>query len=892
MLPNKIINLLSLFIMALTGLILLSCSGGGSGTNTNPPIDNVDNTNKGVLTRLNTEATLAVAKEPVAAFDSVGNGIAAWVSYDGDGAIVYASFYSAATQTWSVEERIGSVNFDVLVAPLVASNGTNFMLAWEQHGRVYATTYTIGQGWAEPTQLISDVSISQLALSHNSSGYALCWLADQVWALIYDDITGWESQPQRISSTIKGYAGAPSIASNGDGYLVAWTYQLEKNVYARVYENGAWVAEEAIGNAGGAAVSPKIASNKDNYQVIWTEENFSSSGVYAAAYQSPNWSAPTTVNELTAAIIRSVSIQSNGTGYAASWIQYGGTEPGISVAVNPTGSAWSSAASVYGYTTGNTLSGPNMVSNGSQYAVNWYERQTDIQNLYVSVFDSTNWSSAQSVGTTQAYTYDYTMTNRTTNYVTFWPDFDSNPPTIKSRTFNGTSWSSEVALVTNSKPGSVFYPKIVSASQKRFIAMWPQFHRGKWQLYAATMDGNSWSQPHLLAGSVYNIGNHNLLAASSDGAMVAWNELGGRLNSAHFNFTDGWSSATQIDTNEGINPQLISNGTGYLLTWGQAQPAPSSLYNLNSRISDGNAWLPADIIDADNSNGFLFRQQLASNGAGYAASWQRTNISSSGLAVAVYENNAWQTPDVIDPDGTYGNIAITSNGSGYGVSWNNTRVNVSLYNNGSWSTPEWLDNNTGNVSSTLSGHSIIGNSSGYMVHWLQNESPASLPYRAYVNIYSNAAWQGATPLETLQRITDIASSISPQNEYVLVMSRADNGSAQVHSLYGSAYTSQAWQAPLLIEDSSNDIRLASLKCGTTECAQAWWERSDSGYGMKIRIWRDSAWQDSVALEQTRNQTRDSAMAVSGDSFSVIWAEPVTPDTSCLDIWVRSGINFP
>jgi hypothetical protein len=203
---------------------------------------------------------------------------------------------------------------------------------------------------------------------------------------------GGDPTPWLIGSSSPSH---PSIASNGSGYAVSWVQVDGSNtsIYANVFDTGTWsqggtLLEHSAGNAD----YPSIASNGSSYAVTW--QQFDSGGpnssIYANIYSNGTWSVDRTLLESSVNTALSPRIASNGSTYAVAWYQYDGNGPYSIYANIFSNGTWS---------TGGTLiergsqyaHSPSIASDGSGYAVSWTQYDGTNYRVYANIYSANAW---------------------------------------------------------------------------------------------------------------------------------------------------------------------------------------------------------------------------------------------------------------------------------------------------------------------------------------------------------------------------------------------------------------------------------------------------------------------------------------------------------------------
>ena len=193
--------------------------------------------------------------------------------------------------------------------PSVASNGTDFFVAWRDQSsendyrtwNVWGARVTDAGSIADPNGIQISTSANnqmQPAVAFNGTHYLAAWVDGfdyDAWINAFSirgvrlDINGSVVDPSGIEIGRKDVSQLnPAIASNGTDFLVVWSNtQRANNAHAaRVSRNGTVLDldEFAVSRspAGGAGGSSAAASDGSDYLVVWEDSRNGSYDIYGA----------------------------------------------------------------------------------------------------------------------------------------------------------------------------------------------------------------------------------------------------------------------------------------------------------------------------------------------------------------------------------------------------------------------------------------------------------------------------------------------------------------------------------------------------------------------------------------------------------------------------------
>jgi 6-phosphogluconolactonase (cycloisomerase 2 family) len=386
------------------------------------PIQNIADSTKGVVSQPKFSTN---AKQQV---------LAAWKQSLGTVHTIYASINTNGT--WSKPELLDSIDsnskFDLWLDD-VSSNGLGFAVAWTRKDgsfrNIYASIYN-SNGWQNSNMPVNDSTLSQNASSAILSstyqpatsptpsiageGYAIAWNQITPHASVYSLAT-WGT-PTAIGT--QSSTGRMRITSNGRGYALVWsagdpsqTCSRGDQIHADIYSSakGYWInsknkfptiisagVETLIRDSTQDAFQASVISNGNSYLFAWYggDQSFNGSYIHATVFtqldavtEQPLFDGPYKVSNN--GNVTDPQLVSNGSNYAIAW-------SANSVAGAPLANVDDFYVFVnqYTYQTKNSISGqwgqplvmnnpalaadsPAIVSNGDGYAMAWHQSEID-----------------------------------------------------------------------------------------------------------------------------------------------------------------------------------------------------------------------------------------------------------------------------------------------------------------------------------------------------------------------------------------------------------------------------------------------------------------------------------------------------------------------------------
>ncbi len=320
---------------------------------------------------------------------------------------------------YGVEFRVNSYTTNDQSYPSISSNGTNYLICWSSVGQdsdgrgIYAQLLdNEGSKFASEFQVNSCVIGDQTAQAEASDGenYLVVWHSvgqDGSGAGVYAQLLDNEGVKIGSEFRVNSYTVSdqfyPSVASNGENYLVVWHSMGQDGsgagVYARLLDNeGGKIGSEFRVNSYTSSDQfyPSVASDGGNYLVVWCslEQDGDGAGVYGqlVSNEGVKVGLEFRVNSCTDNSQESPFVESNGTSYLITWYSVGQDGDGAGVygqLVSNEGIKLGAEFRVNSYTI-NSQSSPSISSDLSNYLVVWqsYAQDGDRSGVYGQISDN------------------------------------------------------------------------------------------------------------------------------------------------------------------------------------------------------------------------------------------------------------------------------------------------------------------------------------------------------------------------------------------------------------------------------------------------------------------------------------------------------------------------
>jgi hypothetical protein len=553
-------------------------------------------------------------------------------------------------------------------SPTVASNGTDFYVAWHQRTwdtlRILGTRVDASGVVTHPGGVVLSPSVNEQhrpRVASNGTDYLVAWM--QSTSSGSSDVnarrvssTGQVLDTSDIAiATSSSYEQLPSVASNGTVYLVVWSD--DRSSVTRVYATRVSAAGAVLDGTGfplsGSSTQTyaAVASNGTDFLAVWRDRRNS---VVGDLYGTRITGAGTVVDgsglvisEDPNAVIATdnPAVGSNGTNYLVAWNSRSSSANGqirasrvsasassASAVLDPSGIALSATVNNYGY--------PALSSPGLSYLVAWEGNDPLIggRELY-SIIVSASGTKLLTGGlpiTAPVFALHQTepeVASNGSNYLVVWTETTNAGVQIYGARV--TPWGAPIdvsPLVITSSIRERQTPRVASNGTDYFVA-WADYRNINWDIYGSRVLGSG----------------------SSASAVV---DPGGIAISAHTAFEN--------------EPAVASNGTDYLVTWRRDPSSRADVYG--ARVTSGGVVQDTSGIAIATNTVEHYAPRVASNGSNYLVVWTELR---SLTGADIYGARVSTAGAVLDTSGIAisalsqdeAEPAVGSNGTDYFVAW-------------------------------------------------------------------------------------------------------------------------------------------------------------------------------------------------------------------------------
>jgi hypothetical protein len=786
------------------------------------------------------------------------------------------------------------------------------------------------------------LSIYSFTIVSSGAGYAAAWQRDETFdpATFARERTiravqlsavgaAWETA-QTVS--VQGDVFRPSLAGNGSSYLLAW--RQDSSVAGELMVTNSvgpgWNATPTLAGTATQSTTPLLASNGSDYQLIWIGDDGGVSSILGTNFSSSFVQSAVMPLEASATPAYGPNLVSNGSDYLVTWQQQAAS---LFAAVGSTTAGFSTPAEI---DTGiNSISSVSLASNGAEYAVVWRQYEVPVHRAWANLYDGA-WQTAlrldtgsesietlRVAATAAGFAAYYTQRPAATeNADLFGHAFDAatwgagapalletgaDVPTLYASAGNGTNafavWrqypddgsAEQVYAVRSGAPftaaqalvttplGSTAQPiHLLSNDAGMALAIWSQQDGSSRETYASVKDaGGVWGAPVALGMSTVQSGS--VLANDTGFAVIG---LAGGFSDENYDVIarvfDGqsWSAITALDgamTGTAQWPAIASDGTGFMAAWVQSPTFPANDRRAWASLYENGAWgVPVQI---DDGTAFVQVLKVASNGTGYAATW---NNLATTAPVNIYDGVAWSGHTTVATDDVNASPDIVSDGTGYMLYWDDEGAGDTEFNVYASISPTAavVDFTTVRVSDdAVSVSSMYGASdgTGYALVW--NERTTPFGDGVIASTWNGTAWSAPQSLETNSFTTSLSGMVANPTAggYAVAWEAWDDAGNNASTLTVNVHDGATWLGEQVIEtsDAIFDAHVSGgLAASDGTYGIAWVQEDDSGSGLAhvhYGTFDGTSWSDTQ-LEGQAGAADDALIAGDGDTFTVFWRQ--------------------
>jgi Big-like domain-containing protein len=545
---------------------------------------------------------------------------------------VYANISSLGTWTLAntvlVENVAGYASF-----PAIASNGSSFAIVWQlSGGELYANISSIS-GWnADAAMALENSGVIWPSIASSGVNYAVSWNQYdwssgfyRIHTNIFSSLTSSTKDTATAIDNGQGHAWTSMIAQNGTAFAVVWNQEKAaggSSIYGSTF-SGSWDSATDLvqGAYSGSSEKPVAATNKYGETLaVWVQYSGTQPRAFGRMFRSGSWGSPFQVSE--GYVYYSLDVATNGTDFMLIYYSNGiktrtcdrsgvlGQEYDVRDPLNTQDSIYAKLA-----------------SNGTGYAAVWLQYYNGYRSIYANIYSgpAQTWSGAVLLESLDTGAYDpIALASNGRDYAAAWTQYNGPDLHVYAAMSNGSTWGSAEIV-----DRAVYYahdPQIVS-NGSTYAVVWGQSNEDVCGNVFSSLTTTTKDGAFAIANSA---GPTDAPAVASNGVnyAAAWRQADGYVYSNVFSTVTASTrdSALKIsfDPYYTYAPVIASDGTGYAVVWRASDGSVDSIY---ASTSDGSGWLAPFLLE--NGSEPADQPFVTSNGNSYSAVWRQIDPADS-----------------------------------------------------------------------------------------------------------------------------------------------------------------------------------------------------------------------------------------------------------------------
>lgn len=600
--------------------------------------------------------------------------------------------------------------------PSVASNGADFLVVWED--RRVGPTRDIHGARVTGAGVVQDLSGIAISTAPNEQQAPSVASNGTDYLVVWEDARGtpnWDVYGARVTSAgvvedasgvllgaVPGNQRTPDVASNGTEYFVVWHENragTSNDVYGTRVTAGGDVLDlsgVAISASAGNQQSVSIASNGTDYFVAWMD----SRGITNDAYGSRVTAAGSVLDPSGLVVSAATghqqypTVASDGTDYLVTWTDlranrdiYAGRVTSAGVSLDGGG--------IPVYTHWTQQQSPVVASDGTGYLAVWQDNRggtiPDIYGARISAAGVLLDTDGFAVSLDENAQREAAVASNGDGYLVVWEDGRSGRfEDIYGVRLNAAGDVVDPAGLAISTAANRQGAPAVASDGTDYLVVWEDFRDANSdQIYGArvTSEGVQETEGIPIAVAVDSSSQSDpAVASNGSNYFVAWIDtrlenldlFGARVSLAGQVLDPNGILVAAVPT-EAQPPAIASDGTDYLVVWSHERAYPEEPTHdiYGTRVSGAGMVLQPSAFFVSNATNHQLNPAVASNGTSYMVVWDDFR----GGTYDVYGTRVTLLGQALDPLGIaisrvvddQQSPAVASSGTGYRVVWQDHR---------------------------------------------------------------------------------------------------------------------------------------------------------------------------------------------------------------------------
>lgn len=661
---------------------------------------------------------------------------------DNRGGVPYEIFGARVSAAGTVLDPAGliiSAATDAQITPAVASDGTDFLVAWDDQRAGSSNRDILGARVTAAGAVLDAAGISicsatnsQIAptVAWNGTNYFVAW---EDWrALTVSDIYGTRVSTAGMVLDGTGIAissaannqFAPSVTRNGTDLFVAWqdgrAGGTAYDIYgARVNAMGTVLdaAGIAISTATSAQTAPSVASDGANTLVVWQDQRGATIDVYGARVNA------------------------------------------MGAVQDPSGIVVSNAAS--------SQLAPDVIWDGTNFVVAWRDVRSGIGDVYgarVSAAGVVQDAAGIAISTAASEQSDVSLASNGSSSLVTWTDARGSTVDVYGARIDATGIVQDtagIALATSANQQA--FPS-VAWDGANYLVVWSDNRNGNSDIFGArvTPAGVALDVSGLAISTAPANQTNPVVAWSGTTYLVVWTDsrntstlsdvYAARVTAAGA-LPDPSGIAVSTEAQIQGAPAVASDGNDFFVVWQDARAGSGGSDIYGARVSATGVVQDPTGIAINAAAGSQTAPAIAWGGGTYLVAWQATDLFGARVSATGAVQDTGNGIAISTAANQQTEPAIASDGTGFFVAWKDTRgATADVYGarvTAGGAVQESLGILLSGATGDQSAPAVAWDGTNYLVAWedLRNATDADV-YAARISVAGTVLDATGIPLST------------------------------------------------------------------------------------------------------------------------------------------------
>ncbi|HVP58620.1 MAG TPA: FlgD immunoglobulin-like domain containing protein [bacterium] len=279
----------------------------------------------------------------------------------------------------------------------------------------------------------------------------------------------------------------------------------------------------------------------------------------------------------------------------------------------------------------------------------WCDDRDGDYDIYYKYFNGSSWSPEVPVTSNSTDSESPSIAVDATGGIHLvWSDVEGGKYVIYYKSYDGNAWSQTTKLSGGGMSAET--PVVAIDKGGKVHVVWREYQFGDWALYYRCFDGTTWSTAEAITPSGAYPRFPSITADGGDSLEVVWQDARIPTNSEiyyrRYNGT-AWEPEERLTNSAGLSeyPSVTADSVGKIhVFWDDNRGGAAAIYH---KVNDGTGW-SADEVIATDANNLIGPSCCAGAGADLHLVWRRKDSTSwNGVDYSSFDGAAWSPPEEV-----------------------------------------------------------------------------------------------------------------------------------------------------------------------------------------------------------------------------------------------------